>query len=126
MDLTKRYRGKKCLFNLRHPIGWALLFGVLDILLMLILFFSNLIRGLDDVQIYGVWWNVTSGVIDLWEFIHAPCIRAMRPVLFPIVISHPNFPSDFNYAVLYLSCVLQMFFLGYVAGFLLLIYHRRL
>lgn len=103
-------------FRLNSPIAWAFSFVAADLALLFVIYISAMIRRMDDVVIFGFWWSATDWTLHIWNFLHAPCRWLLEPMLFPIVISHPQYPSDLTYGLYYVACVMQMALVGYVFG----------
>lgn len=107
-----------------RPVMWALLFTLLDLLWLLGLQVAAWTRPTDAVS-DSAWWSVADSAMQLWNSVHSPVRWIVEPVLFPVVTSHPLFPSDAVFIFYEAICLLQSAFVGYVVGLLIRLVSQR-
>jgi hypothetical protein len=56
---------------------------------------------------------------SLWNAIHLPVRRLIEPILIPVVIVHPQYPSDWVFYLYQTLCFMQSLLIGYVLGLLI-------
>lgn len=101
---------------LRARWRWALWFGGIDLLLLLGLFGLSEIKQSESIPLFGTVWMLSEHITRFWVFIHSPTRLMIEPILFPVMTSHPAFPSMYLLFLYQAFCILQFAVLGFLVG----------
>lgn len=95
---------------------WALWFGGSDLLLLLGLYGLAGIKQSENVPLFGIVWRLSEYTTRFWGFIHSPTRLMVEPILFPVMTSHPVFPSVHLLFLYQALCIFQSVVAGFLVG----------
>lgn len=112
---------KRTNVQLSYPVIWSLAFATFDGLWLLImeLIAQGVSAGL--IEFGGWWWTLSNWLGMAWNVAHKPIIWFVQPILFPVVTTHPPYPSNTVFLIFYLLGILQFALFGYLLG---IVYRR--
>lgn len=96
-----------------RPILWAVWFVVLDLIWVLGLHAVAWNRGPKGTILDGEHLDIAALAMKLWNTLHVPVRWLVEPILFPVVTSHPQSPSDIVFFAYEALCILQSALVGY-------------